>query len=270
MKNYFDMKDLDLAAKTLRDLALAGLAQWLDVPQPEIIKPSQGAQSTLFSLLNTSEDMSRLERRKLQRLTKRFLMTDVPDLSLGQQRWVVGHLPRRFTLDFRARLQDWRDRKKGILRDLGPIAAPDLRDAVATSAWTAPSFRRDVLNVLRSHARARVIMHPEGPFPPALAQQTLWAAATQGCLALGLSSPTRAENLLQDRLKAIADIGFSERGWAGFWDGYILTRPEPKGLFKELKILMNLSNHIAVSEEYRLNWNDEISAYAEQLLGDAL
>lgn len=270
MKNHVDMQDLDLAANTLRELALVGLAQWLDVPQPETIKPTQNAQNALLSLLNTSEDMTRVERQKLQRLGKRFLMTDVPDLSLGQQRWMVGHLPRRFILDFLTALKDWRSRKKGTLRDLGPIAAPDLRDAVAQSAWAAPSFRRDVLNVLRSHARARVIMHPEGPLPPALAKQTLWAAATQGCLALGLSLRSQAENVLQDRLMAIAALGFAESGWAGFWDGYILTRPQPKEIFKELKILINLSSDIAISEEYRLNWHNESPAYAEQLLGDTI
>lgn len=270
MKNHVDMKDLDLAAKTLRELALVGLAQWLDVPQPEIIKPTHDAQNTLLSLVNTSEDMTRVERKKLKRLGKRFLMTEVPDLSLGQQRWMVGHLPRRFILDFLTALKDWRSRKKGTLRDLGPIAAPDLRDAVAQSAWAAPSFRRDVLNVLRSHARARVIMHPEGPLPPALATQTLWAAATQGCFAAGLSLRPPAENVLQDRLMAIATLGFAESGWAGFWDGYILTQPQPKEIFKELKLLINLSNDIAVSEEYRLNWRDESPAYARQLLSGTI
>lgn len=270
MKDHVDMKDLDLATKTLRDHALVGLAQWLDVQQPEIIKPTQEAQETLLFLLNTSEDLTRVERKKFKRLKERFLMTDVPDLSLGQQRWMVGHLPRRYILDFLTALKDWRSRKKGTLRDLGPIAAPDLRDAVAQSAWAAPSFRRDVLNVLRSHARARVIMHPEGPLPPALAKQTLWAAATQGCIATGLSSPPQAEDLLQDRLMAIAALGFSESGWAGFWDGYILTRPQPKEIFKELKLLINLSNDIAISEEYRLNWRDESPAYVKQLLGDTI
>jgi hypothetical protein len=268
MRNYIEQSELDQGAQTLRDLAILGLSQWLDIPCPQINEPSVEAQRGLLFSLSTPDDMTRLQLRKYERLTQRFLMTDVPPMSLTQKRWMVEYLPMRRIRDLPERLRAWFDARKKQRRDLGPAVAPILRDAIAHSAWATPEFRRDVLNILRAHARQRVIMHPEGPLPPALATPTLWAAATCGVVSLEVPVNRGAAALLQDRMRAITAKGLAQTGWAGFWDGYVLTRPSAIDVTKGLEIQINLSKDVAASDEYRLNWRDESPGYAAQLLGE--
>jgi hypothetical protein len=268
MRNHIERSELDQGTQTLRDLAILGLSEWLKVPLSRTLEPSVDAQRDLLFFLSTLDDLTQLQRRKYERLTQNFLMTDVPSMSLTQKRWMVEYLHLRRIRDLPERLRARFDNRKGEGRGFGPAVAPILRDAIAHSAWTTPKFRREVLNILRAHARQRVIMHPEGPLPPALATPTLWAAATCGVVSLELSAKRGATALLQDRMRAITAEGLAQTGWAGFWDGYVLTRPMTKEVTKGLEIQINLSMDVAAPDEYRLNWRDESPGYAAQLLGE--
>jgi hypothetical protein len=270
MRNLIEQSELDQAAQTLRHLAILGLSQWLDMPRPQTIMSPADVQRDLLLFLSTPEDLTRLQHRKFARLTQRFLMSEMPQMSLTQKRWMVEYLPTNLIRDLPARLRQRLVARKRQRRDLGPTVAPILCDAVAHSAWTTPEFRRDVLNILRGHVRQRVIMHPEGPLPPALATPTLWAAATSGVIGLEASSKREAPTMLKDRLMTITTKGQAETGWAGFWDGYVLTRPQAKDVTKKLELQMKLSKDVAVSAEYRPNWKDESPGYAAQLVNEII
>ncbi len=267
MRNRIEQSELDQAAQTLRDLVILGLTQWLDMPRPRTVVPAADAQRDLLFFLSMPEDMTRLQGRKFERLTQRFLMSEMPQMSLTQQLWMVEYLPLRLIRDLPARFGERLDALKQRRRDLGPTVAPILRNALTHSAWVTPKFRRDVLNVLRGHVRQRVIMYPEGAMPPPLATPTLWAAATSGVVGLTGSSKRDASTLLKDRLTTITAGSLAETGWAGFWDGYVLTRPNAKEVTKGLELQINLSKGVAAPDEYRLTWRDESPAYAAQLLG---
>lgn len=270
MRNHIEQSELDLGAQALRDLAILGLSQWLDMPRPQTIEPSVDGRRDLLFFLSTSDDMTLLQCRKYERLTKRFLMTDVPLMSLTQKRWMVKYLPLRQIRDLPARLRTWLEAGKWKGCESGPGVAPILRHAIAHSAWTIPEFRRHVLHLLRAHARQLVIMHPEGPLQPALATPTLWAAATCGVVSIDASAKFGVTTLLQDRMRAIAGKELAQTGWAGFWDGYLLTRPIAKDVTKGLEIRINLAKDQAAPDEYRPNWREECPGYASQLLGGTI
>ena len=270
MRNHIEQSELDLGAQALRDLAILGLSQWLDIPRPPTIEPSVDARRNLLFFFSTSDDMTPLQRRKYERLTQRFLMTDVLPMSLTQKCWMAEYMPLRQIRDLPARLRARLDARKRKGRDLGSSVAPILRDAIAHSAWATPEFRCEVLNLLRAHARQRVIMHPEGPLPPALAVPTLWAAATCGGASLKVSAKFGATALLQDRMRTITAKGLAQTEWAGFWDGHVLTRPIAKDVTKRLKFQINFQKNNPDSDEFRMNWRDESPGYASQLLGESI
>jgi hypothetical protein len=270
MRNHIEQSELDLGAQTLRDLAILGLSQWLGMLRPQTIEPSVDGRRDLSFFLSTPDDMTLLQCRKYERLAQQFLMTDVPLMSLTQKRWMVKYLPLRQIRDLPARLRAWSEFSKWEGCELGPDVAPILRHAIAHSAWTTPEFRRHVLHLLRAHARRLVIMHPEGPLPPALATPTLWAAATSGVFSLDASAKFGFTRQLQDRIQATADQELAQTGWAGFWDGYVLTRPIAEDVIKGLGIRMHLAKDQASTDEFRLNWRDESPGYASQLLSGTI
>lgn len=183
---------------------------------------------------------------------------------------MIEYLPLNSIRSLPVRLRARFNTLKSKGREIGPAVTPILRDSIVYSAWSTPKFRRDVLNLIRSHARQRVIMHPEGPLPPALAMPTLWAAATCGIVSLEWAVKREAASRLSDRMRVITGKALAQTEWAGFWDGYVLSRPIAKEVTEGLEIQINLSKDVAASSEYRLDWRDESPGYAAQLLDESI
>ena len=270
MKLHFDKTDISDVVQTLRDLSLLGLSEWLETPLGTLEVPSPDARTKLLMFFAEPEDMTRLQRHQYRRFADGLLMVNPPEMSWTQSRWMVDYLRSRPIRDLPVRIRDRLDARKTQRGEMGPPAAPMLLDALAQTAWATPGFRRQVLNILRAHVRARVFMHPEGPVPPALATATLWAAAASGALNANSNDRGDATTRLNARLAAKAADGLAQKGWAGFWDGYALSRPTANQVNKGVNLKMHLSKAVAASTEYRHDWREESPEYAAQLLSEAL
>ena len=270
MKLYFDKTDIADAAQTLRDLSLLGLSEWLETPLGTLEVPSPDERTNLLMFFAQPDDMTRLQCRRYRRFANSLLMSNPPDVSWTQSRWLADYLRSRPIRDLPVRIRDRLDARKTQRGEMGPPVAPLLLDALAQTAWATPGFRRQVLNILRTHVRVRVFMHPKGPVPPALATATLWAAAASGALNANSNDCSDATTRLNARLAAKAADGLAQEGWAGFWDGYVLSRPTANQADKGVKLKIHLSKAVAASAEYRHDWREESPEYAAQLLSEAL
>lgn len=258
------------AARCLQDLAIVGLSDWFASPATGQRRPSGEGLQDLLNMLAEPEDMGNVQRRTAARFKAGFLVADALDLTFCQQRWVSDKVPARPLRDLSARVRDRIDRLAGKAALEGPPMAVLMEDVSVELAWRPPAFRRQVASLLRDHLRQRVILHPESPVIPSLATPTLWAAVAAGAQAIELPLKDDAATRLRDRLSQKVSSLLVTKHWAGFWDGYALTLEEAVKTIGQLDFKMNLSDGIAASAKYRLNWREEIPGYAAQLLNNRL
>jgi hypothetical protein len=270
------MTDLDVsvdpsrAAQSLRELALRGLSDWFEMPMAALPQTAKQGLSDVMAVFARPEDLTHVQRRAAQRIEHRFVVTEPLDLSLSQKRWMSEKMPMRAIRDLPARLRDGYDRLNKKMPLSGDPTLSMMLDGIAQKAWLDPGLRREIAHIIRAYIRRRVILHPAGDFAPALAAPTLWAAAAHGAqkTELPLTDPAAAQ--LRGRLAQTAGTAVAGAAWAGFWDGYALTRPRATGGVNGEKIAINAPNDIANARQYRLDWKKSIPGFADSLLNNRL
>lgn len=258
-----DKIDTAAAAQALRALALGGLTIWLDARQG-LPTPSAAGLEDIAAALADEKDLTNQQRSATGRLSRAFLMSDPPTWSVAQTRWISAVFRTGVVRRVVAGIKDLSARLMGC----GPVAfnplAPALAQALAQDAFSAPAFRRAVSEIIRQHARDRVIMHPDGGKPARVGQPTLWAAAAEGATAL---SHTR----LETRLKAKAAKAVKTSGWAGFWDGYLFQQARARGCdLPETDLTLHLTPQPDTPPQFRHAWRDEVPGYGPHLIENSL
>jgi hypothetical protein len=258
------------AAQSLRELALRGVSDWFEKPMADLPQTAEQGLSDVIAVLADPEDLTHVQRRAADRLKHRFLLTEPLDLSLSQTRWLSEKLPKRAIRDLPARLRDGYDRLNKKVPLSGDPTLSLMLDAIAQKAWSDPGLRRDIAQIIRAYIRRRVILHPGGDIVPVLAEPTLWVAAAHGAQEMGLPLKNPAAAQLRIRLADTAATALAGAAWAGFWDGYALTRPRATGGVNAGEGKINAPDDIATGRQYRLDWKESIPGFADSLLNNKL
>lgn len=258
------------AAVTLQQLAQVGLAHWTSCPVDDV-NPGDAAFADLVALLADDADLNRVQSAALRRLSQKFLVTDLPVMTHPQQRWMAGKLPPAPLRDLVARLRDRVDKVSGKAPSEAAPVVSLLVDAVAEMAWTMPDFRRATAVSVRQHLRERVIMHPDDGHLPKLGIPTLWAAAAEGAQRGRIALKPEVLDRLIKRLNRKAESALAQEGWAGFWDGYVLSLAQRGATsIGGTELNLSLSEKSETSKQFQPNWRDGIPGYADPLLANAI
>jgi len=258
------------AVETLQELALIGVAKWLEAPYDGREPDAEDLSDIAIFHMTAKHDVTRWQKQTLKRFSGRFQVTEPPNWSLTQSLWLADA---KILPGWERLMRGARERFAILLgrgAHLFAPFAPCLLEAVETQSWTAPVFRRSVARLFRTHLRGRVILSP-GPTPvPVLAAPTLWAAATVTLDRLPAAQMS-AERRMQVQFRTLTAQKFAKHGWAGFWDGYVLGRAKALGAdVPGPNLTPDLAGTTIPHRHFRNNWRKEAPGFAPRLLANTL
>lgn len=246
----------------LADAALSALDRALGSPGPSV------APKSLERLFPIPSASARRGRRRAERAASRLAPKDTGGLSRFQARILSDALaPGEWGERWR-RLFDRMLRR----RPEPPAILDPARRALAASVWSAPPFRRAVSLRLYRSLRHEVLMTPE-PFEfPGLSSDFWWVLIA----AFSDSTP------LGKALKAAGSESGAAKGWAGFWEQYLLLRAQRAGgnlpggmdqlplVGREVRALHPASDDPDDPVAARPGWRDARPGWAVSLIDGAI
>ena len=157
----------------------------------------------------------------MRQLSDRFIFghpaLDDP-LHLAVASAAIG--PHRRMFWARQLIWKWRNRRNPCNQNRATPGVSDLVSPLVQDAFANALFRQDIARIALGYVSARVIFHPGTPPTVQLAPQTL--------LLLILARPVPAEPTLPEGLAALCQVVAATKGWAGFWDQWILNLARQK------------------------------------------
>ncbi len=218
--------DLTALEQALCLMSLAALGRALG-PKSGLIPPEvPGAAlaEPLAWLLSGKGEGDRRTASAASGMAARFLVTEPPRFSPLQTALLADRIPALMS----ERIGDWFDTRLGRSLSAQPAEAGFLADPIALTAFGGFDHRVALARVIRATLRHEVLLFPPPDPIPTSSPATQWLM-----IAIDPAVWPRARGhsaqALKQRIEATALLVAETRGWASFWDQWLLLRARQAG-----------------------------------------